>query len=76
MQWHELYNDKNKPVDNQIIEFVKSPLLTDLDSYLKQQYNVLPQLFYSACSMDNGFWKGWNVKYKKMENHCARYIQS
>lgn len=29
---------------------------------------------YSCCSMDNGSWKGWNVKYKKSgKSLCTLY---
>jgi AraC family transcriptional regulator len=65
MQWSELYTTGHEPSYNQIKEFVNTQLYDDLDSYLKQDYNVQPQLFFSNCTMDKGFWKGWNVKYKK-----------
>ena len=74
MLWNEMYNAKNEPSESQIIGFVRTPLWDDLDSYLKQKYNILPQLFYSNCSMDKGFWKGWNVKYKKSgKSLCTLY---
>ena len=65
MQWSELWDSEHKPSASQIKEFVDTPLWDDLDNYLKQTYNVKPQLSYSSCSMDKGMWKGWNVKYKK-----------
>lgn len=65
MQWSELYDDEHEPLENQIKEFVDTPLWDDLTNYLQQTFNVEPKLFYSCCSMDNGYWKGWNVKYKK-----------
>mgnify|MGYP002563447014 CR=1 FL=1 len=65
MQWSELFDDEHEPLDNQIKEFVDSPLWDDLANYLHQTYDVHPKLFYSCCSMQKGFWKGWNVKYKK-----------
>lgn len=65
MQWSELYDDRREPLDNLIKEFVDTPLWDDLANYLQQTYNVGPKLFYSCCSMQQGFWKGWNVKYKK-----------
>lgn len=41
---------------------------------MQQAYHVAPTLFYSCCSMDNGFWKGWNLKYKKSGKAlCALY---
>lgn len=65
MQWSELYDDGQEPQDTQIKEFVDTPLWDDLANYLQQTYKAQPKLFYSNCSMDKGFWKGWNVKYKK-----------
>lgn len=65
MQWSELYNDEHEPLDNQIKEFVGTPLWDDLTQFLRQTYNVRPKLFYSRCSMEKGAWKGWNMKYKK-----------
>ena len=74
MLWNEMYNAKNEPSENHIIEFVKTPLWENLDSYLKQKYNIQPQLFFSNCSMDKGYWKGWNVKYKKSgKSLCTLY---
>lgn len=65
MMWSELFNNEHEPSDHQIKEFVDTPLWEQLADYLQQTYNVKPKLFYSCCSMDKGFWKGWNVKYKK-----------
>ena len=74
MQWNELFTKEHKPSDSQIKEFVATPLWDDLDIYLKQAYNVKPQLSYSNCSMDKGMWKGWNVKYKKSgKSLCTLY---
>ena len=64
-QWSDLFGKENKPSDEQIQEFVTTPLWSDLADYLKQTYNVKPETEYSYCMMDKGAWKGWNVKYKK-----------
>mgnify|MGYP005779037109 CR=1 FL=1 len=74
MQWSELFDDEHEPLDNQIKEFVDSPLWDDLANYLHQTYDIHPKLFYSRCSMQKGFWKGWNVKYKKNDKSlCTLY---
>lgn len=65
MQWSEVYGDGHEPLNSQIKKFVDTSLWDDLANHLQQTYNVEPKLFYSCCSMDKGFWKGWNVKYKK-----------
>jgi len=65
MNWSELYDNSQEPTEKQINEFVESSLWEDLDTYLQQTYNIKPTLFYSNCSMDKGYWKGWNIKYKK-----------
>ncbi|MDR2899536.1 MAG: DUF3788 domain-containing protein [Clostridiales bacterium] len=74
MRWSELYGKEHEPDDSQIKEFINIPLYEDLDDYLRREYNVKPQLFYSGCSMDNGSWDGWNIKYKKSGNAlCTIY---
>lgn len=65
MRWSELFNDEQEPSANQIKAFVETPLWDDLTQYLQQTYAVKPKLFYSHCTMDKDFWKGWNIKYKK-----------
>jgi len=74
MLWSESYNNELEPLDNQIREFVDTPLWDDLANYLQQTYNIQPKSAYSGCSMDKGFWKGWNVKYKKNgKSLCTLY---
>jgi len=65
VKWSELFNSGHEPSDNQIKEYVDTPLWDDIAVHLQQTYNVRPKLSYSCCSMDQGIWKGWNVKYKK-----------
>lgn len=74
MQWSELYREELEPSKNQLDMFVGSPLWDELTQYLQQTYKVEPKLFYSHCSMDKDFWKGWNVKYKKSgKSLCTLY---
>ena len=74
MLWSELWGDEHEPSDYQIKEFVDTPLWDDLANHLQQTYNVKPKLFYSCCSMQNGLWKGWNIKYKKSgKSLCTLY---
>lgn len=65
MQWSELYDSAHEPMHAQIREYVATPLWDDLANYLQQAYHVQPKLFYSGCSMQAGYFMGWNVKYKK-----------
>ncbi len=74
MEWNNLFNKENEPSNQEIKEFVDTPLYDDLDNYLRETYKVQPKLFYSSCSMDNGYWKGWNIKYKKSgKSLCTLY---
>ena len=74
MLWNELFGNEQVPSENQIVEFVDTTLWVDLRNYLQQTYNVLPKMFYSCCSMNKGFWKGWNIKYKKSNKSlCTIY---
>ncbi len=65
MQWSELYGAGHEPTEKQLEEYISTPLWKDLSDYLRQTYKTEPKLSYSLCGMDDGFWKGWNVKYKK-----------
>ena len=65
MLWNELFGKDHEPSNGQIREFVDTTLWDDLDNYLQKTYAVKPKLSHSNCSMDKGFWKGWNVKYQK-----------
>ncbi len=65
MLWSELFSSGHEPLDHEIREFVDTPLWDNLADHLQQTYKAKSKLFYSGCSMDQDFWKGWNVKYKK-----------
>ena len=65
MSWSDLFDREHEPTEEQVQEFSKTPLWSELTEHLQQTYNIKPKLSYSGCSMDNGYWKGWNVKYKK-----------
>ena len=74
MPWSELFNKENEPINEQIQEFVATPLWGELAGYIQQTYNVRPKIEYSGCMMDKGAWKGWNVKYKKSgKSLCTLY---
>jgi AraC family transcriptional regulator len=74
VQWSELYGKDKEPTDEQIQEFVVTPLWRELAEYLQRTYNVKPKIEYSGCTMDKGAWKGWNVKYKKSgKSLCTLY---
>ncbi len=65
MLWSEIYGKEKEPTLAQIGEFAATPLWDDLAEHLRTAYYVAPKLFYSGCSMDGGYWMGWNVKYRK-----------
>ena len=74
MQWHELFGKEHEPSSDQVREFVGSPLWDDLAGFMTQTYKVQPKLSHSSCAMDGGYWKGWNVKYKKAgKSLCTLY---
>lgn len=75
MQWNELFNADQEPTEQQITEFISSPLWHDLANHLIQTYQVKPKSVYSGCSMGDGYWKGWNIKFKKAEKRYVRFIQ-
>lgn len=65
MEWYELFPKEQEPSNEQVKEYVESPLWEELSQHLAERYGVQPQLSYSGCKMDNCSWLGWNVKYKK-----------
>jgi len=74
MQWSEQFNAEHEPSASQINAFVNTPLWDDLVNHLQQTYHVNPKLSYSSCAMQDGFWKGWNIKYKKSgQSLCTLY---
>ena len=73
-QWSEAFDRDHEPSEDQIKEFVKTPLFEELDGYLRQMYKVKPKVAYSGCKMDGGAWQGWNVKYQKSgKSLCTLY---
>jgi len=74
MLWNESFDREHEPSETQIKEFINTQLYEDLDGYLRQTYKVKPKPAYSSCNMDDGLWKGWNVKYKKNgKSLCTLY---
>jgi hypothetical protein len=74
MQWSEHFDRGQEPSAQQIREFVSNPLWDRLTEYFQQTCHLQPQVCYSGCSMDHGFWKGWNVKYRKSSKSlCTLY---
>jgi len=74
MQWSEMFTKDHQPTEGQIREFIGCSLWDDLGSHLQQEYKVKPKIAYSGCAMDNGMWKGWNVKYQKSgKSLCTVY---
>ena len=63
--WSELYHSGNQPSDKDIADFIGGDLWLDLSAYIQETYSIKPNLSYSNCSMDKGFFRGWNIKYKK-----------
>ncbi len=65
MQWSAMYGKEKEPTTDQVRDFVGTPLWDNLTAHMQEAYSVRPTLSHSRCSMDNGAWEGWNVKYKK-----------
>ena len=74
MEWYELYGKETPPTNEQIEDFIESPLWRELHNDLCEAYAVKPKVEYSNCLMDQGVWKGWNIKYKKSgKSLCTLY---
>jgi len=73
-EWNDLYDREHEPSEEQIKEYVNTPLFEELDGYLRQTYKVKPKVAYSGCKMDGGAWQGWNIKYQKSgKSLCTVY---
>ena len=74
MDWSVLYPPEITPTLYQLEEYIDSPLWRKLNDYLCQTYKTEPKMAYSGCSMQEGLWKGWNIKYKKSgKSLCTVY---
>jgi len=73
---YEMFSKETQPTDTEIRDFCNSEFLDDLDNHLRDSYKVKPKAAYSACSMDNNIWRGWNIKYQKSgKSLCTLYPQ-
>ena len=70
MEWSTQYDQTNQPTWDDINDFINNNLWKELNLFLQDQFNVLPKLSYSKCSMQ----RGWNVKYQKSgKSLCTLY---
>lgn len=76
MLWSEKYTKDVEPTPQQVKDFINNPMFEELDHYLQDTYEIKAKKAYSGCSMDQGIWKGWNIKYrKKGRTICTLYPQ-
>ena len=54
-------NPDSPPTPEQLTEFIKTPLWTELCGWLEQLFHVKPTYDFSRCGLEHG----WNIKYKK-----------
>ena len=74
MQWHEVFHGDQEPTEQQIKDFIATPLWQDLSVHLTQTYRIKPKKTYSRCSMGDGYWMGWNIKFQKSgKSLCTVY---
>ena len=70
MEWATLYGPDRQPNENEISQFVQSPLWAEIHSFLRKNYDVEPSFSYSVCKGQ----PGWNVKYQKAgRSLCTLY---
>ena len=73
MEWYELYSETKEPTFKDISKYVNSKLWEDFNEFIIKTYNISPTLSYSKCAMDKGFFRGWNMKYKKSGKTLGTY---
>lgn len=70
MDWVKFYTADKQPTEAEISDFIASPLWSDLNEFLRENYEVEPSYSYSTCSGQ----PGWNVKYQKAgRSLCTLY---
>lgn len=74
MQWYDMFNGEQEPTEQQITDFIANPLWQELSDHLIRTYLIKPKKTYSRCSMGEGYWKGWNIKFQKSgKSLCTIY---
>ena len=69
-EWNKAFPDDRQPDDNQIADFIRTPLWSSINDYLCRAYMTGPKYSYSGCSMQ----QGWNVKYSNSgKSLCTLY---
>lgn len=61
MDWITAFGPDNQPTKDQVRDFVGTPLWDEMDAFLREGYDVQPEMAYSGCSAQ----PGWNVKFRK-----------
>jgi len=70
MDWANLYGIDKQPTKEEINEYISSPLWSEFNSFLRENYEVEPIYSYSPCTAQ----PGWNVKYQKVgRSLCTLY---
>lgn len=70
MEWTKLFSADTKPSEEQISDFIASPLWAELNEFLSRSYEIEAKYSYSTCSGQ----PGWNVKYQKAgRSLCTLY---
>ncbi|MDR2600261.1 MAG: DUF3788 domain-containing protein [Oscillospiraceae bacterium] len=76
---YEVFSKENQPKETEIKDFVGKEIFdifSELDTHLREDYNIKPKLAYSNCAMDKNIWRGWNIKYQKSgKSLCTIYPQ-
>ena len=70
MEWVKLFTPDKQPSESDISDYIHNPLWEDLNSFLRDNYEIEPTYAYSACSGQ----PGWNIKYQKAgRSLCTLY---
>ncbi|WP_312941842.1 DUF3788 domain-containing protein [Oscillibacter sp.] len=70
MDWVQRYGPDRPPTAEEIADYINSWLWTEMNRFLRENYEVQPSYHYSSCSAQ----PGWNVKYQKAgRSLCTLY---
>ena len=73
MEWNQLFNQDKEPTMKDIGKFINNKTWDKFSKHMEDAYKISPVISYSKCNMDDGSFRGWNIKYKKSSKSLGTY---
>ena len=72
MEWSELFNQTKEPTMKDIEKYINNKVWNEFNNFMAT-YNISPAISYSKCAMEKGYFRGWNIKFKKSGKSLGTY---